>query len=340
MGTYPVYNLYTGYVPNYKAMLRALSLLCFLAAAPALAQDYPGKTVRVIVQVPPGGVQDTLARAIANELGKHWGQSVIVENRPTAGGVLAAETVARSAPDGYTLLMTGGGTIAGNEIFRKDLPYDSTRDFLPVIVLAASQNVLVATPSLAAKNLAELVAMARAKPGAVIYGSIGIGSGPHIDAEAIAREAGVKFTHVPYKGGVPALQAVMTGEVAFAITGPTAAIPLIRQRRVKALAYGGLERWGLFPDVPTMSEQGFKGFTSGAWYGWLVPAGTPRAIAEKINTDVGRVIGAPEFRERYITGAGHELVNGSGAKFNDMLANDRRQYAARTKPLDLKAMEQ
>ena len=316
-----------------------IALLLSAWCVGATAQEYPSKTVRVIVQVPPGGVQDTLARSIASELGRAWGQSVIVENRPSAGGVVAAETVARATPDGYTILMTGGGTIAGNELFRKDLPYDSSKDFIPVIVIAASQNVLVAPPNSPARTMAELAGQARSKPGSVLYGSIGIGSGPHIDAAAIAREAGFEATHVPYKGGVPALQAVMTGEVAFAITGPTAAIPLIRQGRLKALAYGGLERWALFPDIPTLNEQGFKGFTSGAWYGWLLPTGTPRAVVDKVFNDVSRVITQPDFRDRYIVGAGHELVNGNGARFNEMLANDRKAYAVRTKPLNLKAIE-
>ena len=316
--------------------LRLAAALTLLTGGTCLAQTYPMKTVRILVQSPPGGVQDLIARATAQELSKLWGQGVIVENRPSAGGILAAETVARAPADGYTVLQTGGGTVLANEFLRKSLPYDSYKDFAPVVILIASNNIMVASPKLPASNMRELIALARAKPGALNYASLGIGHNTHIDTAAILREAGAEATHVPYKGGTPALQAMASGEVDFGITGITAAIPLVRQGRLKALAYTGLKRSELFPDLPTLAESGFPGFESGSWFGWFVPAGTPRAIIDRIATDSSRVISVPAFKEKHITAAGHELVAAPSSRFAELLAVQRKVFAARIKPLNLK----
>lgn len=316
-----------------------LAPIVFFTAVPhtSLAQAYPAKPVRVVIQVPPGGLQDQLARGIAADLGKLWNQSVLVENRPGAGGIPAAENVARSAPDGYSILQTDNITYLTNEFLRTaKLPYDLAKDFAPVIVLVAANNILVASSKLQANSLQEVLNQARSKPGAFNYGSFGIGSISHIDMEALAAQAGARMTHVPYKGGAPLLQALAADEVHVAMTGMTAAIPLIRQGRIKALAYGGDKRSPLFPDLPTLSEAGFKGFTSSAWFCWVVPAGTPQAIIKRIATDTGRVISAPAFKEKFIDAAGHELVNAHGPKLTEMLTADRQQFAARVKPLNLK----
>src|SRR4051812_37808201 len=287
-------------------LIAALALSTF-ACSNALAQTYPAKPVRVVVQVPPGGLQDSLSRAFAQDLGKLWNQPVVVDNRPGAGGIPAAEQVARSAPDGYTILQTDNISFLTNEFLRTaKLPYDLQKDFAPVSVLVSAKNIVVGSPNLAVSTLPQLVALARQKPGALNYGSFGIGSIVHIDVEALANDAGVKFNHVPYKGGAPLVQAVLANEIDFAMMGMTAAIPLIRQGRIKALAYGGLNRSPLFPDLPTLSESGFKGFDSGAWFCWLVPAQTPRAVVERIGADAGRVMNVPEFKERNITSVGHE----------------------------------
>ena len=291
--------------------------------------------MRVVVQVPPGGLQDTIARAIAPELAKLWGQSVIVENRPSAGGVVAAEMVARSAPDGYTILQTGAGTVLANEFLRKNLPYDSDRDFAPVIVLIESNNILVASPKLGVNNIRELIALARERGSELNYGSLGIGHNTHIDVEAMLREAGARATHVPYKGGAQALQAIASGEVSFAITGITAAIPLVRQGRIKGLAYAGLKRSELFPDMPTLNESGFPGFESGGWFGWFAPAGTPKAVIDRIAGDTGKVISVPAFKEKFITAGGHELVNAPSSAFAELLARQRKVFAAKIAPLKL-----
>ena len=303
----------------------------------ALAQAYPIKPVHVILRVAPGGLQDSLARAIAVDLGKLWGQAVVVENRPSAGGIAAGQFVAASPADGYTMLQSDNITPLVNELLRTEkMPFDLEKDFTPVLVLVSSKNIAVGSLALKAANLPELVALAKQKPGFINYGSSGFGSSFHIDAEALAREAGIRMNHVPYKGGAPVLQALLTNELDFSLVGMTAAIPLIRAGKIRALAYGGLQRSPLFPDVPTIAESGLPGFDSGAWWWWLVPAATPRAVVERIAADTGRVLTAPEFRERHITSVGHELVNASGAKALQMYAEDRKTLAARVKPLNLK----
>ena len=307
-----------------------------LVAAPLCAQDYPQRTVRVVVEVPPGGLQDTIARAPAQELSNLWGKPVVVENRPSAGGVVAAEGVARSAPDGHTLLQTGGSTLYANEIFRKDLPYDSVKDFAPVTILIGSNNILVASPKLPANTLQEIIALARAKPGALNYGSLGIGHATHVDVEWLLREAGIKVEHVPYKGGAQALQSLASGEIAFAITGITAAIPMVRQGRIKGIAYTGLKRSELFPDMPTVAESGFPGFESGSWFGWFAPAATPKAVIERIAADVKKVTSVPAFKEKFITAGGHELMATPPAEFGPIMDRQRKAFAAKIKPLKLK----
>ncbi|MFM9971588.1 MAG: Bug family tripartite tricarboxylate transporter substrate binding protein [Burkholderiales bacterium] len=313
----------------------ALGVAPFFAGS-LFAQDFPLRTVRVVVQVPPGGLQDTIARATAQELSTLWGQAVIVENRPSAGGVVAAEGVARAAADGHTLLQTGGSTIYTNELLRKDLPYDSNRDFAPVTILIASNNILVASPKLPANTLPEIIAMARAKPGVLNYGSLGIGHGTHIDVESILREARIKVEHVPYKGGAQALQSLASGEIAFAITGITAAIPMVRQGRIKGIGYAGLKRSELFPDMPTVAEAGFPGFESGGWFGWFAPANTPRVVIDKIASDVKRVLSVPTFKEKFITAGGHELMATPAAEMAPIMERQRRDFAAKIKPLNLK----
>jgi len=307
-----------------------------LFAAPLGAQDYPQRTVRVVVEVPPGGLQDTIARATAQELSTLWGRPVVVENRPSAGGVVAAEGVARSASDGHTLLQTGGSTLYANEIFRKDLPYDSVKDFAPVTILIGSNNILAGSPKLPANTLQELIALARAKPGALNYGSLGIGHATHVAVEWLLREAGIKVEHVPYKGGAQALQSLASGEIAFSITGITAAIPMVRQGRIKGIAYAGLKRSELFPDMPTVAEAGFPGFESGSWFGWFAPAAKPKAVIERIAADVKKVISVPAFKEKFITAGGHELMATPPAEFGPIMDRQRKAFAAKIKPLNLK----
>ena len=318
-----------------KMLLGAVATLGAIAAGQALAQSYPLKAVHIILPVPPGGLQDSLARAMAPELTKRWGQAVLVENRAGANGIIAADAVAKAAPDGHMLWM---GTMVqlSNDLLNRKMPFDPIKDLVPVIGLVEAGSMFVSSVQFPAKNLQELIAAARAKPGEINYGSLGVGRLPHIDTEALAAQAGIKVTHVPYKGGAEILQGILGGQVSFAIMGITATIPLIRQGRIRAIAYGGQKRSSGFPEVPTISEAGLKGFTSGGWFGWFAPAGTPAAAVNKIARDAGQVISVPEFRDKFVHAAGLEVLNLAPGPFAEQLRADRESYSARLKALNVK----
>ena len=306
-----------------------------LACANALAQSYPAKAVHIIIPVSPGGLQDSLARAMAPELTRRWGQSVIVENRTGANGIISADAVAKASPDGHMLWM---GTMVqlSNDLLNRKMPFDPIKDLAPVIGLVEAGSMFVSSMQFPARNLAELVAAARARPGEINYGSFGIGSLAHIDTEALARVTGIDVTHVPYKGGADILQAILAGQVSFGIMGITATIPLVRQGRIRAIAYGGQKRSSAFPDVPTISEAGVKGFVSGGWFGWFATGGTPVAVINKIDNDAGQVISVPDFRDKHIHAAGLEVFNLGPGPLTEQLRADRASYSARLKALNVK----
>ena len=308
--------------------------LAMLAAEAVLAQAFPSKPIRIILPVAPGGIQDTLARAMAPEMTRRLGQPAVVENRSGANGIIASEFVARSAPDGYTVLMTSHIQLSNDLVpGGQALGFDPVKDFVPVIGLVSTGNIMVSLPEFPANDLKQLIALARQRPGALNYGSFGTGSSPHIDTASIARLSGVTMTHVPYKGGGPLLQAVLAHEIDFSIMGLQPALGLIRQGKLKALAFGGLQRSSVLPEVPTIAESGFTGFDSGGWFGWLVPAGTPRAIVDRIASEASAVITAPAFRDRHILEVGLEVLNLSPIEFAERFRSDRESYAARMRGL-------
>ena len=319
-----------------SGLLASLGLLyCALAAG----QGYPAKPVHIVLPVSGGGIQDTLTRAMAPEMARRFGQPVIVENRAGANGIIASEYVARSAPDGYTILMTSYIQVSNDLVPGiTKLSFDPVKDLTPVIALVSTGNIMVTAPQFPANNLQELIALARQKPGRLNYGSWGIGSSPHIDTEMISRLAGAKMTHVPYKGGGPLLQAVLAKEIDFTIMALQTALPSIRQGRLKALAFGGRQRSTVLPEVPTMSESGFKDFESGGWFGWFVPAGTPNAVVARIAADASAVISDPAFRDKYILPRGMEVLNISSAAFAERFKTDRKAYAAKLKGLGSKPL--
>jgi tripartite-type tricarboxylate transporter receptor subunit TctC len=318
------------------SLRRAAALFALLAGMGATqAQTFPVKPVHILLPVPPGGLQDSLARAMAPELGKRWGQPVVVENRAGANGIISADAVAKAAPDGHMIWM---GTMVqlSNDLLNRKMPFDPVRDLAPVIALVESGSMLVSSVQHPARNLQELIAAARAKPGDINYGSFGVGSLPHIDTEALATQAGIQVTHIPYKGGAEILQGIMGGQVTFAIMGITATIPLIRQGRVRAIAYGGERRSSAFPDLPTISEAGLKGYTSGGWFGWFVTTGTPRATIDKIAADSAAIIAEPAFRDKFVHAAGLEVYNLMPGPLAEKLRVDRAAYSARLKALNVK----
>ena len=317
--------------------IRTLAAALVLALAPALvlAQAYPSKPVRLIIPVTAGGLTDVLARAVAQELTKGWGQPVVVENRPGASHIIATEFVTKSAPDGYTILMTDRAMTANPFLYRK-LPYDAARDLAPIVNLVQINDILLANPELPANSLQELIALARAKPGAINYGSFGKGTVTHVDMEAFAADLGIKLTHIPYKGIADVLPALASGQIQIALSGIPPALALIKQGRLKAIAIASPQRSPLLPNVPTTAQAGQPAFVSQSWTGFFVPAATPQSAIAKIAEDVGRIMAAPEFRDKYVTGVGLEPSFMPPERFAEYLRAERASIAARMKNLDVR----
>src|SRR5688572_6200904 len=293
---------------------RSLLALAFaLAAGAALAQPYPARPVRVIVPFTPGGVTDVIARTVGAKLAEGWGQPVVVENRPGAGGSLGASLVARAPADGYLLLVHSSG-YAINAAANPKLPYDYRKDFVDVAPLGSQPMVLVVAPASGIRSVAELVALAKAKPGQIAYGSAGIGSGAHFNGEKFRIAAGVDVLHVPYKGGADAINDTMAGRLTFTFNTVTLALPFIRDGRLAALGVSSRTRSQLLPAAPPIAEAGIPGFDFTFWNGLWAPAGTPPAIVERINRDVMRVMDLPEVLERFAR-LGTEPMRMSAAEF-------------------------
>lgn len=314
----------------------ACTVAVLALASGALAQTYPARPVRIIVPFSAGGLTDVLGRGIASELTKLWGQRVLVENRAGANTIIAAELVAKSPPDGYTILLANDPTLSLNQYMYSKLPYDPVRDFTPVINILQSVTVLVVTPSLAANTLQELIAMAKARPGEITYGTFGYGSSTHLDTVELSTMAGIKLNHIPFKGIAEVLPAVMSGQINMALSAVAPALANIRSGRLKALAYAGAQRNKALPNVPTYAEAGLPGFFTHGWFGFVVPAGTPREVIEKIAADTSKVITAREFDEKFISGVGMELINQGPAEYAEFLVKDRAQYARRVKEANVK----
>lgn len=314
----------------------ALGSALLAAASPVLqAQGFPSRPVRMIVPVSAGGLKDILIRGVGQELSRLWGQPVIVENRLGAAHIIATEFVVKSAPDGHTLLATDKPWTANPFLYSK-LPYDGVNDLAPVANLAQVTEILVANKDLPANNLRELLAYAKAHPGELNYGSFGKGSVTHIDAEALAHAAGVRFTHIPYKGIADVVPALLAGQIQIAFGGVPPVLPLIRQGRIRPIAYGGTQRSAMLPEVPTFTEAGMPGFEAWSWSGLLVPAATPRPVIDRIAADIGRVLAMPEVRARYYDNVGMEMLYLGPDKFAELLRNDRAQFGALVRTLGLR----
>jgi tripartite-type tricarboxylate transporter receptor subunit TctC len=284
-----------------KSLLLGIALLA--AGLDALAQAYPSKPVRLIVADAAGGAPDQLGRALAQKLSESFGQQVIVDNRPGAAGALGADIAAKSPADGYTLLLTTTTIYAILPSLKKDLPYDPVRDFAPISRIATSSNVLVVNNSLPAKSVADLVQLAKSKPGTINYASAGIGSPAHLAGEMLNLLAGIKLTHVPYKGAAPALLDVIAGNVQLLITSPITAGAHMSGGRVRALATTGAERNPSLPDLPTIAEA-VPGYEISQSWGIVVPAATPAPVVQRLTADVVKAMNQPDLRERVMkTGA-------------------------------------
>lgn len=318
-----------------RAFVLAASALVAIAADGSLAQSYPAKSVRIILGQPPGGVQDTLVRAVAQDLTKLWGQPVVLDNRVGGTGVVAAVAAARAAPDGYTLFFSTSTNMNSAQFLQKNLPFHPEKDFVPVVGLAQTRSILVVGNHVPANSVKELVELARSKPGQLNYGTFGIASAAHFDSEAFAKAAGFKATHVPYKGGAAVMTALLAGEVDFGLTALTAAIPLVKAGKLKGLAYTGDKRAPALPQMPTLSEAGYGGFETGGMFALYAPTGTPVATMEKIATDASRVRSAREFQEKVIVANGMEDFPLQGAALVKRMQQSREEFASRIKGLDL-----
>ena len=288
-------------------MIRFATLLLALICVHASAQTYPSRTVRIISPFPPGGTSDILARTLAEKLAIEWGQPVIAENRPGAAGNIATEYVARQRGDPHVLLINTVGTHAINPAIYPNLPFDPIKDFTLITNLVNLPSLLIVHPSVPAKDVKELIALAKQKPGALQYSSAGSGSQPHLTAEMFKSMAGVDLLHVPYKGAAPQLQALIAGEVALTFATAPAAVPFVKNKQARAIAVTTAERLSTLPDVPTLNES-LPGYVAVGWNGLVAPAGIPAPIVQKIHATVAKIYAMPEMRQRLINLAAEPAI--------------------------------
>ena len=286
--------------------MKRLLALALLLPCLAFAQAYPARPVRIIVPYPPGGATDVMARTVAQKLNESWQQAVVVENKPGASGSVGSEIVAKSVPDGYTLLVQGTQHAINLSLY-KQLPYDTLRDFVPINYIASAPFLLVLHPSVTANTVAELIAYIKARPGGLNYGSSGVGGGAHLAGEIFKTAAGVPLTHIPYKGAAPAMADLLGGQVTMVFDPIPTSITQVRAGRLKALAITSAKRSALMPELPTVAESGLPGFDVSAWFGLYGPAAMPKDIAIKLNAEVNRILQLPEVKEKF-AGLGAESM--------------------------------
>jgi tripartite-type tricarboxylate transporter receptor subunit TctC len=296
-----------------------------LSAVPASAQTYPTKPIKLIVPWAPGGGIDNLGRVVGEKLGESLGQPIVIENRPGAASSVGTAFVAKAAPDGYTLILSNT-THSINATLYRTLPYDSIKDFSPVIFMASSMGVLVVYPAFPANTVKDLVAMAKAKPGTINYGSAGNGSIQHLAGELFKSIAQIDLVHVPYKAGGTVVTDLLSGRVEVYFPPIAQIMPMIASGKLRPVAVTGLQRSPLMPDVPTVSEVGLQGFEVIDWYGIQAPAGTSPDIIAKLNSAVDTILNTPEMRER-LRPRGYEISGGTPAKFGELIENDIRKWA-------------
>jgi tripartite-type tricarboxylate transporter receptor subunit TctC len=305
-------------------MLLAAAIAAF-ASAGASAQSYPNQPIRIVVPFAAGGAVDTVARVVGQKMSESLGQPVVIENKPGAGGNLAADTVARSAPDGYTVLLTTNGHAISPALYRT-LPFDAVKDFIPVTQLIESPLLLVASNKLPANSVQELVALSKQKPGTLNYGSTGIGNPLHLSMELLKKETGADITNVPYKGDAPLNTALIAGEVDLAIVPVATGRVNVDNKLVKGIAVTSASRSKALPDLPTVAEQGVKGFDMGSWQGFFVPAKTPDAIVQRLYQEAKKALAAPDVRERLAKFVA-EPVGSSPEEFAKKFNEDVAKYA-------------
>ena len=308
------------------ALFATAAATTFAASLAAHAQDWPSKPVKIVVPSPPGGSTDQIARAIGQKLSEAWGQPVVVENRPGAGLTLGADYVAKSPADGYTLLMGAVHHSIAQTVYKK-LPYDFGKDLAPITVLAIVPNVLIVSASNQAKNVSELIAQSKAQPGKLSYGSTGAGTAHHLIGEQFNDMAGTDILHVAYKGSSPALVDLMGGQTTMMFDTVASCLPLIKGGKLRPLAVATAKRSSALPDVPTLSEAGLTGFDIATWFGLMAPAGTPKAVIDKVYADSARILATPEMKKHWLE-MGAEPVGNTPEQMSAQIKAEMGKFAA------------
>ena len=305
------------------ARLLDLLILAALSAAAAHAQTFPAKPVRLIVPFPPGGGNDTIARAVGQELAKALGQQIVIDNRAGAGGTIGADLAAHAPPDGYTLFLAGVASHGINPVLNPKLPYDAVKDFAPVSLLASAPLIVVVHPSLPVKTLKDLIALAKSKPDALNFASNGNGGSSHMAGEMFKAMAGVKIVHVPYRGLSPALTDLLSGQVQIMFSSAVAMLPQVKAGKLRGLATTGAKRPPAIPDLPTVAEAGLPGYETGSWYGIVAPANTPPEIVNRLSVELQKIVRQPAMQERF----NNEAANPIGGTPQEFAAHIQRELA-------------
>lgn len=313
------------FIPKFTSIIQASILVAGLTGGHAIAESWPSKPITLVVPFATGGTTDVLARAVGQELTKSLGQPVIIENKGGAGATLGADYVARAKPDGYTLMMGAVHHTIATSVYKK-LKYDFQKDFAPVTTVALVPNVLVVSPNLPVKNVAELLALAKASPGKHTYGSNGTGTGQHLIGSQFEKMGGVQLLHVPYKGSGPLTTDLLGGQVDMSFDTIPPVFSHIKSGKLRPLAVTTMKRSSALPDVPTLNEAGLKGFDQGTWFGVLAPSATPKDIVARLNTEIVKIVKAPEFKKR-MEQLGIEPVGNTQAEMAAQIKADTERYA-------------
>jgi tripartite-type tricarboxylate transporter receptor subunit TctC len=306
------------------ALSSAVLALAMASAHAGTRGVYPDRPIKIVVPFTPGGTSDVLARTLAEQMALDLGQPVVVENRPGAGSALGTGMVARSAPDGYTLLMGSSSALAVNPALQDNLPYDAARSFTPISMVASIQNILLVNPSLPVRNVQELIAYAKAHK--LFFASAGTGSSPHMSAELFQSMAGIAMTHVPFKGGPQALSEVVSGRVNLVFDNMPTAMTMVKSGQLRGLAVTGSHTSPMVPGIPTVASQGLSGYDVTAWYGLLAPAGTPQAIVDLLGKETATILARDDVRKKLV-GLGTEPQSMAPAAFGDFMAGERAKWA-------------
>ena len=314
--------------------VRLVLVLAAVGAQCAFAQNYPTRPIRLVVASSPGGASDILARLLAQKLGEQFKEQIVVDNRGGASGILGTDIVAKATPDGYTLLIIQPSLTINPNVFKK-LPYDVVRDFAPISLVVDAAQMLSVSPSLAAKSVKDLIALAKAKPGQLTFGSPGFGTSPHLTAELFKHKAGIEMQQIIFKGSGPAYVSLISGEISAMIATALSMMPHVKTGRIRPLGVTTLKRLGILPEVPTIAEAALPGFKTSQWFGFLAPAGTPAPVIDRIYQALSRAAGSPEVKSR-LAAQGVDVVSTSPKEFTKVIREELVQWAAVVKAAGIK----